>query len=1155
MTFNWRQKISNRRAKAYAYTDMGPAGIMTGNVALAAADMVLSQHVVSPDPMPAGGIATITITVDNNGPDAASNVKLTDAIPVGSTFVDMTASDGGTCTAVAPYTCTWATYPANAQRTVTVRVKLPNNQVYSNQVDLSSDTADSNTANNSLTRTITVVAAADLKVEAVHNAGAGAVAGTPYNYTLTVSNQGPNALPAGENPKVTFQIPAGATITGAPSGTGWTCSPSTGYPRSNPSYTTPITCSRNDTLASGSDYPAITIPAVGNTNGTVSAAFGVSSDFPDGDLTNNTQPLDVPFTSGTDMAINKSVSPSGIVVTGDQVTYTLTPRRLGGVNPSNVVVTDTLPAGLTYVSHSASTSWDCNFVSPTLTCTYLGEYTGAPHSNMPTIQMVATVGTGTIANVGTIALPPGQNDPVPGNNTSSTVTITGSNDADLRVTKAASLTPVVPGQTYNWNIVARNLGPAPIKAGQTITITENIPAGMSLVGNPGGWGWTCDQQGATVATPISGAVTITCTRSGPLARNTDAPTITVPVQHAAASTLTNQVCGAISGVGPSDPDNSNDCDTKTNTSSATSANLSITKSASPNSVIVGELLTYTLTVNNAGPNAATNVTVSDTLNNLLHRTGLPGLDSVTFSSPDNTATGCSPTTASSGSPTVSCNLGTLNNGQSATVTIKVRPDNTGSTVLSRGNIATVTSPEIGDPDRSDNSTTINSDVEPRVDVTVNKSVTPNPVRVGQPMVYTITAENKGPSAAANVKITDILPPNTAMLGTATASNSGTCTAPASGTEADGTEKVECTWASIPRNTQYTATFELRPLPAALNTTINNTVNVTTTSTDTDSTNNRSQAATSVIDSLIDILVQKTDSVDPVPLGGETEYTIDITNVGPSVGTNLVMIDTFPAAGSTPSARFSYQGGLTLTGTGASAGTCSEPAIGAIDGVLQCTFPVFEVGAPNKITVKYKMRAESIVTAGDYAGTQRNHVVVSVDENETEQDNNEVNEDTTSRRAAIATDLALTKSVDKATLVPGDTLTYTLSVTNNGPLESVGAQVVDPLPAGLTFVSSADGCVEAAGTVTCAVGTLANGDSKEFTFVAQLDDPYTGSRPLVNTATIDAPGDTDPDNNSDDAGTNVPAPPAPVPVDNPLALLALILGMGWVARRFHMRKHA
>jgi uncharacterized repeat protein (TIGR01451 family) len=223
--------------------------------------------------------------------------------------------------------------------------------------------------------------------------------------------------------------------------------------------------------------------------------------------------------------------------------------------------------------------------------------------------------------------------------------------------------------------------------------------------------------------------------------------------------------------------------------------------------------------------------------------------------------------------------------------------------------------------------------------------------------------------------------------------------------------------------------------------------------------------------------------------------------------------------------------------------------------LRCEFPVFEVGTPNMITVKYKMRAESIVTAGAFAGTQRNHVVVSVDENETELGNNEVNEDTTSRRDPIATDLALTKTVDKTTLVPGDTLTYTLAVTNNGPLESVGAQVVDPLPAGLTFVSSADGCVEAAGTVTCAVGTLANGDSKDFTFVAQLDDPYTGNRPLLNTAEVDAPGDTDPSNNSDDASSNVPAPPAPVPVNNPLALLALFLGMGWVARRYYMRKQS
>ncbi|HRM95260.1 MAG TPA: DUF11 domain-containing protein, partial [Alicycliphilus sp.] len=145
----------------------------------AAADMVLSQHTVAPDPVPAGGTATVTVVLRNNGPDAAQGVKLTDVIPPGSTFVSMSATDSGVCTTSAPYECTWAADVPNAgQRTVTLRLVLPTAAVWPNNASVSTTSTDSNNANNSLTRNITAVAAADLQVTASHNAGGGAVAGT-----------------------------------------------------------------------------------------------------------------------------------------------------------------------------------------------------------------------------------------------------------------------------------------------------------------------------------------------------------------------------------------------------------------------------------------------------------------------------------------------------------------------------------------------------------------------------------------------------------------------------------------------------------------------------------------------------------------------------------------------------------------------------------------------------------------------------------------------------------------------------------------------------------------------------------------------------------------------------------------------------------------
>jgi len=1119
MSFSTRlQRVALRSAMA-----LGALVFATGAWAQSA-DMVLSSQIVNPDPVPAGGTATITIRVDNNGPGAASNVSLTDTLPPGSTFVSMTASDGGTCNGAVPYHCDWASVPFQAFRTVTLKVTLPAAGVWPNAATVSAATPDGNNNNNTLTRNITAVAAADLRITATSTAGAGAVAGTPYNYTLHVDNAGPNALPAGQAPTVTFNVPAGATITGVPTGTGWSCTPAGGYPRSNPPAPgATITCTRtpgNDTLANGAAFPDISVPAVGNLNGTVTASFGVGSSYPDGDLANNTALVNVPFTSGTDMTISKLASPSGTVATGAAVAYTLRARQLGGTAPSNIVVTDTLPAGLTYVSHSAPAPWACTWAAPQLSCTYGGTYNGGPYTDLPDITLNTTVnGTGSIQNTANVALPAGQTDPVPGNNSSS-VTVTGSNEADLRLTKAASISPVVPGQDYNWNITVRNLGPLAVAPGQFIDVTENIPAGLTVRAAPSSAGWSCTPPPGGY--PANGPLNLSCrytVPAGGLAANANAPNLAIPVVQPAAGSISNRACVALSGPGRVDGNAGNDCQTVGNASTATSADLSITKTASPNPVVVGQNLTYVLTVNNAGPDAATDVHVRDALANLLNPGGLVSAAVTTGSGT------CNPAGPANGDVTVDCTIPTLASGATAVVTIVVKPGNTGSTDLTRTNSATVHSNDVGDPNRGNNtSNTTSTTVQPRVDMTVTKSVTPNPVHVGEPLVYVVTARNNGPSTATNVKITDVLPANTAMLGTATATNGGSCTAPADGATS-GT--VECTWASVPPNTQYTATFRLRPLAAALNTTIHNVVNVTTDSTETNTNNNSGSADATVIAADLDILVHKTDSVDPVVLGGDTMYTITVTNVGPSYGTNLVVTDTFPQG--SPTARFSWQGSLTASIAGTAVPNASTycttvPAIGDTSGTLTCSFPTIAPGAANQIVLTYMMRAESIVTAGAYSGTQSNHVEVKVDETERETSNNATNEDTTTRRVDIATDLALAKAIDKPQMHAGDTATYTLTVTNNGPLASNGAQVMDPLPAGLSFVSSPDGCVAAGSNVSCAVGALAVNATKTFHVLVQLANPYTGNSPIINTATLDAPGDTNPGNNTGTARTEVPGAP-------------------------------
>jgi uncharacterized repeat protein (TIGR01451 family) len=121
------------------------------------------------------------------------------------------------------------------------------------------------------------------------------------------------------------------------------------------------------------------------------------------------------------------------------------------------------------------------------------------------------------------------------------------------------------------------------------------------------------------------------------------------------------------------------------------------------------------------------------------------------------------------------------------------------------------------------------------------------------------------------------------------------------------------------------------------------------------------------------------------------------------------------------------------------------------------------------------------------------------------------------------DLSITKSDNPDPVLVNGTLTYTLSVTNNGPSTATGVSVSDTLPVTVSF-GSATGtgwtCGEAGGVVTCTRPTLAVGAAPDITITVTA--PGIVGTITNNVSVTSTTNDPLPGNNSDSEDTDVVA---------------------------------
>jgi uncharacterized repeat protein (TIGR01451 family) len=299
---------------------------------------------------------------------------------------------------------------------------------------------------------------------------------------------------------------------------------------------------------------------------------------------------------------------------------------------------------------------------------------------------------------------------------------------------------------------------------------------------------------------------------------------------------------------------------------------------------VAEDITSTNAVSNAGPAAATAVSLSDEI---------PA--HTTFRSLSAPAGWTCETPAVGGTGTVSCSTSSLAANNAAVFTLVVRVDaNTipGTAVV---NTATVGAEGSPDPDSSDNTSSFSVTVvqPPSADLSLTKTAN-DEVTPGSAITYAITVTNEGPSEATNVVVTDQVPANTTFA-SATASTGSSVTAPSAG----GTGTVRATWAGpIAAGEQVTLTIVVSVNDGVPDqTTISNTASVTSDSTDLNTANNQATATTTVTNTpnagMADISITTSSVPSTVDTGTFITYTITVHNNGPDTAEGVVVMGSTP----------------------------------------------------------------------------------------------------------------------------------------------------------------------------------------------------------------------------------------------------------------------
>jgi uncharacterized repeat protein (TIGR01451 family) len=245
-----------------------------------------------------------------------------------------------------------------------------------------------------------------------------------------------------------------------------------------------------------------------------------------------------------------------------------------------------------------------------------------------------------------------------------------------------------------------------------------------------------------------------------------------------------------------------------------SADVSLSKSASSGTAQIGDTLTYTLTVANAGPDTATGVTVSDSWPSQL-----------TFVSCSATGGGTCVFTGAA----VNVSYATLTKNETETITIQGTLNAGAQDNLNVINTATATAASPADPNTSNNSASASFTVQNNSDLSVSQSADK---LTNRQLNYTISVSNLGTYPAKQLVLTDTIPPGSEFV--SIAPGPWSCSAPAVGSNGP----IGCLLNTEDVNATQTLIFVVRVRTPA-NVLVDNTAAITSATFDPNLSNNTS----------------------------------------------------------------------------------------------------------------------------------------------------------------------------------------------------------------------------------------------------------------------------------------------------------------------------